>query len=168
MRSLTTCTLLALTAVAAPARAGVIVDTPWFRIRVGRPAPARVVVQTPWAAVAVGAAPAPRPVAVPEVPAVPAYEPGAPPPVPLPIPVERSPGRAPTLGEFAAAFRPKGGRYEVAVEHPATGRPVRVRFALPEGTPRRVSVARRGLDFDYGRKQVSIRFLRGGQVRVRD
>jgi hypothetical protein len=88
--------------------------------------------------------------------------------VPLPIPVDTRAKRAPTLSEFAATFQPKGGRYEIEIEHPLTGQPVKVSFALPEGAPRRVSVHRRELDFEYRGKEVSIRFLRGGEVRVRD
>jgi hypothetical protein len=167
MRTLARYSLLALAATAVPARAEVFVQTPWACIRVGRPAPTRVVVQTPWVTVGVSpSAPAAAPAAPPA--AEPVYVPGAPPPVPLPIPVDTAPAGAPTLSEFAATFRPKGGRFEVDVVHPATGRPVRVSFTLPEGTPRRVKVHRREVDFDYGGKQVSIRFLRGGEVRVRD
>jgi hypothetical protein len=98
-----------------------------------------------------------------------AYVPGAPPPVPLPIPVEApAPARVPTLSEFAATFQPKGGRFEVEIAHPTTGRPVRVRFTLPDGAPKRVKVHRHELDFDYPGRQVSIRFLRDGEVRVRE
>jgi hypothetical protein len=98
----------------------------------------------------------------------PTFVPGEPPPVPLPIAVEPAANRAPTLSEFAAAFNPKGGRYEVVIQHPATGQPVKVSFSLPDGTPRRVKVHRRDLEFDYRGKEVSIRFLRGGEVRVKD
>jgi hypothetical protein len=123
-------------------------------------------VQLPWVTVALGPQmPSSRPSAA--IPAAePAYVPGAPPPVPLPIPVV--PARPPTLSEFAASFQPKGGRYSVELEHPATGRPVQINFSLPEGTPKRVKVHRRELDFEYRGKQVSIRFLRDGEVRVRD
>ena len=160
--------LLILTVTAAPARAQVFVQTPWASVRVGPPGPSRVLVQTPWATIAVpvqlqGArSPAPPPSSEP------VYIPGAPPPVPVPVPVEAPATRVPTLGEFAASFQPKGGRYEVEIEHPATGRPVRVSFTLPDGAPRRVKVHRRELDFEYAGRQVSIRFLRDGEVRVRD
>jgi hypothetical protein len=100
----------------------------------------------------------------------PTFVPGEPPPVPLPIPVAvaAAENRVPTLSEFAATFNPKGGRYEVVIQHPATGQPVKISFSLPDGTPRRVKVHRRDLEFDYRGKEVSIRFLRGGEVRVKD
>jgi hypothetical protein len=166
---------------AAPARADVFVLIPWATIRVGPPSPGRVMVQTPWVTVGVGArtAVAQRAPTLPPPTPVPAsgelvYEPGAPPPVPLPIPVEATPAprplavRAPTLTEFAAVFKPAPGRYEVDIEHPMTGKPVRVSFTLPPGAPKRVIVHKRELEFDYRGKQVTIRFLRGGEVRVRD
>jgi hypothetical protein len=167
MRILTCAVLLSLTA-AAPAHAQVFVQTPWALIRVGPPAPTRVLVQTPWATVGV---PPPgttlQQAAVPPS-AGPVYVPGAPPAVPLPIPVEAAVSRAPTLDEFAATFKPRGGHYEIVIEHPMTGKPVRVSFTLPEGIPRRVNVHRRELDFEYRGKEVSLRFLRGGEVRVRE
>lgn len=156
------CGILFLAAT-APARAEVIVLTPWANVQVGPPAPTRVLVQTPWVTVRVGRA---APVMPPAAPVGPAFVPGEPPPVPLPIPVEVA--RPLTLNEFAATFKPKAGRYEVDLEHPVTHQPVKVAFALPEGTPRRVQLHRRELDFDYGRKQVSIRFLGNGEVRVRE
>ncbi len=173
MQKLASAALIALAATTVPARSQVVVQTPWFCLHVGPPAPTRVLVQTPWVTVGVNpGAHAARPAQAAPAPAEPTggflYEPGAPPPVPLPIAVETAPSRAPTLAEFAAKFQPKPGRYELAIEHPFTGRPVQVSFTLPDGTPRRVKVYRRGVDFDYGRQQVSIRFLRGGDVRVRE
>jgi len=51
---------------------------------------------------------------------------------------------------------------------PFTGAPVAVTLALPPGTP--AVKIRRGLrqrvQFQYGRKQIEIVFLRNGQVRV--
>jgi hypothetical protein len=168
MRKLTCCTLLTLVCAGASARAQVNVQTPWAGVQVGTPAPARVLVQTPWGVIAVN--PPPRAVvpAAPPAPGAPVYVPGEPPPVPLPIPVEPASGRVPTLSEFAATFTPKGGHYEVVVEHPITGKPVKFGFSLPDGTPRRVRVHRNELEFEYRGKEVSIRFLRGGEVRVRD
>jgi hypothetical protein len=166
MRKLTCCTLLALAGAAAPARAQINVQSPWAGVQVGPPG--RVLVQTPRGVIAVN--PPPR-AAVPVAPSAPGasvYVPGQPPPVPLPIPVEPATGRVPTLNEFAATFTPKGGHYEVVVEHPMTGKPVKVSFSLPDGTPRHVRVHRRELEFEYRGKDVSIRFLRGGEVRVRD
>jgi hypothetical protein len=168
MRKLTCFALLALAAAVLPARAQVLVQTPWACIRVGPPTPTRVVVQTPWVTVGVG--PSFQSVQQQAVPISfePRFTPGEPPPVPLPIPVETAPPRAPTLTAFAATFKPAAGRYEVVVEHPATGQPVKVGFSLPEGTPKRVKVHRRELDFEYQGKVVSIRFMRDGEVRVRD
>ena len=173
MRSATSCIFLTLIA-AAPARADVFVLLPTGAIRVGPPAPARVLVQTPWVTVGVGARgtavsrqaptlPPPDP-----APAEPAFVPGAPPPVPLPIPVEAPAIRAPTLNEFAATFKPAPGRFEVVLQHPMTGQPVKVSFTLPPGAPKRVKVHKRELEFEYRGKDVTIRFLRGGEVRVRD
>jgi hypothetical protein len=71
-----------------------------------------------------------------------------------------------TPTEFVTSFRPKPGTYEVELLHPGTGKPVKVAFTLPEGTPRKVRLKRRAIDFDYGRQTVSIRFLIGGRVRV--
>jgi hypothetical protein len=173
MRRVTSCILLTF-AAAAPARADVFVLLPIGSIRVGPPSPGRVLVQTPWVTVGVGARgpavarqaptlPPPAP-----APAEPAFIPGAPPPVPLPIPVEVPVARAPTLNEFAAAFKPAPGRFEVVLQHPMTGQPVKVSFSLPPGEPKRVKVHKRELEFQYRGKDVTIRFLRGGDVRVRD
>jgi hypothetical protein len=168
MRRLTCCVVLIL-AAATPVRAQVFVQTPWTNIQVGPPLPARILVQTPWVTVGVGPRRPPvQSTAMPPAEQPIAYVPGAPPPVPLPIPVEAVPAKAISLSEFAATFQPKGGHFEVALEHPATGRPVKVSFTLPDGQPKRVKVHRRDLEFDYGRKQVTIRFLRDGEVRVRD
>jgi hypothetical protein len=73
----------------------------------------------------------------------------------------------PTPAEFVASFVPAGGAYEVVLRHPFTGRPVAVRFTLPEGRPRKVRVSRLRIQFDYGRKRVTVRFFRDGTVRVR-
>jgi hypothetical protein len=73
----------------------------------------------------------------------------------------------PTLPVFAEAFHPQGGRHEVVLLHPATGRPVQVGFTLPDGAPRRVRVFRYRLAFDYGRQTVALVFRRDGSVHVR-
>lgn len=85
-------------------------------------------------------------------------------PAPRPLPA-LGVAPCPTHAEFAANFRPCAGRYEVLLLHPDTGRPVQVCFELPPGTPK-VRVERRELEFDYDRKEVEIRFLRNGTVRV--
>jgi hypothetical protein len=71
-----------------------------------------------------------------------------------------------TLAEFAAAFQPAPGNFEVQLIHPGTGQPVTVQFTLPRGTPRKVRVHRRELEFDYGREEVTIRFGILGRVKV--
>jgi hypothetical protein len=50
----------------------------------------------------------------------------------------------------------------VQLIHPLTGCPVDVCFTLPPGSPHRVRVQRRELEFDYGRQEVEIRFDRQG------
>jgi hypothetical protein len=163
--------LLAVTALAAPARAQVAIRVPFVDVQVGPAggvyvrAPG-VVVNVPPGPVIV---PAPRPVIVPLRPA-----PEAPPPIPgeervlVPPPPPPQPAvvRALTPDQFASSFRPKAGTYEVMLEHPFTGRPVNVRFTLPPGNPR-VIVRRLFVEFDYGRFSVIIRFFRDGTVAVR-
>src|SRR5262245_27841466 len=85
------------------------------------------------------------------------------PAVVLPAP---TPVRPPTHAEFARSFQPLPGRYEVVLLHPFTHCPVQVCFTLPPGCPKKVRVERRELEFDYGRREVEIRFYRDGGVRV--
>src|SRR5262245_768352 len=85
------------------------------------------------------------------------------PAVVLPAP---TPVRPPTHAEFARHFQPLPGRYEVVLLHPYTHCPVQVCFTLPPGCPKKVRVERRELEFDYGRREVEIRFYRDGGVRV--
>ncbi len=106
--------------------------------------------------------PAPPPVVV--VPAAPVVPAPVVPPAPLPPPP--APVRPPTIGEFAASFQPAPGTYQVTLLHPLTGCPVPVCFTLPPGCPCKVRVQRRELEFDYGRREVEIRFERHGGVRV--
>jgi hypothetical protein len=71
--------------------------------------------------------------------------------------------RAATLEEFSRSFQPKAGSYEVVLQNPLTLQPTPVRFTLPEGTPRRVLVHRRDIEFIYGPRQfVRIEFDRDG------
>ncbi len=132
-------------------------------------AAAQVVVRTPFVTVAVGGRPVlppPAPVVMPPQRVI--VEPGSPPLPELP-PVPAA--KAPTLGDFAAGFRPAptGGRYEVVVQHPCTCCPVKVCFCLPPGCPRRIRVSKTSLEVRYGLcKAVVVRFLPDGTVRVRD
>jgi hypothetical protein len=49
--------------------------------------------------------------------------------------------------------------------NPVTGTPAKVRFSLPEGSPRRVSVYRNELEYYYGPRQyVRIQFDRDGAI----
>ena len=110
---------------------------------------------------------------------------GAPPPpppplqplVPLPAPQPLPPindnappqpiqtAQAPTLDAFAKTFQAKAGSYEVALINPVTKQATNVRFALPEGTPRRVHVTRDSIEFIYGLRQwVRIEFDRDGAI----
>jgi hypothetical protein len=145
-------------ALAASARAQVVVATPWVTVQVQRGA--GVSVQTPWITVEVGGR-----MGIPGV---------APPSRPMPPVAPKSKGeaaavrRAPTVAEFATSFEPTAGPHEVELIHPGTGQPVKVAFTLPEGTPSKIRVRRRSLDFEYGRQDVSIRFLIGGRVQVRN
>jgi hypothetical protein len=164
MRSLPLLTSAALVVLAPAAQAQVLVQTPWVTVRV---CPTEVTVQSGPLAIRVPrcARAAPAPILAPQMP--PAQpEPGAPPPVPEEA-VEKA-VQAPTLAQFAGAFRPRGGRYETVLLHPATGQPVQVAFTLPDGPPRKVRVYRYRLAFDYGRRTVALVFRRDGSVHVRD
>ena len=68
-----------------------------------------------------------------------------------------------TPEQFTKSFQPKAGNYEVTMLNPVSNQATTVRFALPEGTPRRVNVSRNQIEFDYGPRQyVRIRFDREG------
>jgi hypothetical protein len=143
-------------------RADFTLCTPWVRVQVGA---GGVYVQAPGVTVNVPRAPAPVTSAAQPLPR--AIEPV--PEVPLPPPAPLSPeGIVPTPSEFARALIAQPGRHEAVVLHPATGRPVAVSFTLPPGTPRQVRVHRWRVVMDYGRRNVTIAFLRNGGVRVRD
>jgi hypothetical protein len=60
-------------------------------------------------------------------------------------------------GDFACAFKPQCGKYEVVFIHPVSCCPVCVCFDLPCGCPK-VHCGKRYLEFDYGRHSVVIRF----------
>jgi hypothetical protein len=84
---------------------------------------------------------------------------------PPPEPYAASP-KGLTLAEFAGSFQPAAGPHEAVLIHPVSKAPVKVRFTLPAGTPRKVRVHRRELVFDYGRQRVKVRFVADGNVRV--
>jgi hypothetical protein len=95
----------------------------------------------------------------------------APPPVivqPAPVVVQPAPVVAvPTITEFAATFKPTPGCHRVTVQHPVTCKPVEVCFTLPAGCGcPKVHAHRQSLCFDYGRTEVTARFLHGGRVEV--
>jgi hypothetical protein len=94
------------------------------------------------------------------VPAVPVDP--LPPPTPLPPAVVKPM----TVAQFAEAFQPKPGKYEVVLVHPKSGCPVKVCFELPPGCPRKVRWTKHVLEFDYGRDSVRIRFYHNGDVKV--
>lgn len=87
---------------------------------------------------------------------------GEPDPLAPPAP-RQAPGL--TLEQFGKSFQPKAGSYEVEIVNPVTRQPTKVRFTLPEGTPRRVHVGRRDVEFVYGPRQfVRIEFDRDGAL----
>ena len=148
--------LATLLAVTAASRADVNIRVPFVRVHVG---PGAVVVSPPVVGPIVVERPAPLPIIIGQ-------------PVDVPPVVLIQPriivNRVPTLDEFAASFKPAPGKYEVVILHPVTCEPVKVCFCLPEGCPKKVKVHNREIDFDYGRSEVSIRFIRDGRVRVTD
>lgn len=155
MRWLLASALIPLT-VAGGGRADVIISVPFVTIRVSGPGRAvRPVSEAPPAL-------EPPPGVLLEIgPPVPQVGQAAPTPVP-------STGRPPTLQEFAFSFRPCAGIHQVVFQHPFTGAPVAVTLALPPGVPA-VKIKRglrQRLQFQYGRKQIEIVFLRNGRVRV--
>ena len=111
-------------------------------------------------------------------------QPGSPPPVPVePMPVAPEqmryqpaplvpPGAGPVVvqamyhRDFAKAFTPMAGTHRVMLVHPYTCCPVEVCFTLPCGCPK-VKCSRNEIEFDYGKKEVEIRFYRCGDVKVK-
>jgi hypothetical protein len=74
-------------------------------------------------------------------------------------------GKAPTMAEFAKNFQAKAGSYEVIILSPVTKEPTPVRFMLPEGSPKRVNVGDRDIEFRYGPRQfVRIEFDKDGAI----
>jgi len=175
--------LTALLALTASARAQLTIQVPFVTVQTG---PGGVYVRAPFVTVQVprsvvvappqSPAPPPTPMPAPVDPA-PVQRIGDPIPVPLPkpgqtdfsvpVPLPGQPAARPmTHREFAATFRPAPGTYDVVLLHPVTNQPVQVSFTLPPGEAR-VRTWPRQLNFDYGgRRDVSIRFLADGRVRV--
>jgi hypothetical protein len=173
--------LLLAAALGPAARADFEIRVPFVHIRVGRP----TIIQAPFVRLVLPGrscmpAVAPRSAVV---------LPGDPPPVPtetVPVrrvppvqttptreaapPAAKAPAEVMTLKEFAASFKPSpsGGKYDVVIKHPTTGKPVTVSFTLPPGTPKRVTAGRLKLEFRYARGlPVVVRFFRNGNVVVR-
>ncbi len=171
-------TLATALALAGPAAADVYIRAPFVRVQVGD----GVHVRAPFVNVFVPSGPRVYFVAPPAPPG-PVFE--APPPEAVPDPTKKSPRVKPmpppqvdpddaapvpaqpeqvlTPEQFAKAFQPKAGNYEVTLLNPVTRGPTTVRFTLPQGAPRRVDVSRTQIEFDYGpRRYVRIRFDRDG------
>jgi hypothetical protein len=148
----------------APARADVLIRVPFVTVHVGSPGTGVIVNPPLTGPIIVNPPAAPpfvigQPIDVPPVGSAPRVIVQEPPPR---VVVQR----APTLDEFARSFQPAPGKYEVVIQHPVTCEPVKVCFTLPEGCPKKVHVRPREIDFDYGKTDVSIRFIRDGRVRV--
>jgi hypothetical protein len=95
---------------------------------------------------------------------------GTPVPLELPAPLVPVPAPTPVIKpiahpDFAAAFKPAAGTYEVLFVHPGSKCAVPVCFTLPPGCPQ-VKVYKRELVFDYGKHEVEIRFKLFGKVAV--
>ena len=76
-----------------------------------------------------------------------------------------TPAKPLTMQEFAKSFQPKAGSYEITILSPVTKEPTPVRFTLPEGTPKRINVNGRSIEFQYGPRQfVRIEFDRDGAL----
>jgi hypothetical protein len=87
------------------------------------------------------------------------------PPPPPPPPAPATGAQAMTLDQFSKQFQPKAGTYDLDLLNPVTGQPTRVKFTLPEGTPKRVIVRNREIEFFYGIKHfVRIEFDREGAI----
>jgi hypothetical protein len=163
--------LLGLALTAPVSRAEVVIQAPFITVAFGRPG--KVFLNLDLRGIPLGRKMPPPPVVVPPGPVAP-----VPPPtdeLPPPRPVEPSvappppPPPAPaafTVAEFAAGFKPCAGTHQVVLIHPLTGQPVPVQFTLPPGIPKKVRVERRELEFDYGKREVEIRFYRNGSVKV--
>ena len=137
------------------ARADVFVRAPFVTVHVGPPGVYVGVFGRPVAVVANSPAPMRKKTTKRQIETLPA---------PRPVPEVEEP--VPTLAEFVESFRPSRGEHDVMVVHPVTKKPVNVSFKLPAGKPKQVRIQGRELGFDYGNREVAIRFLRDGRVRV--
>jgi hypothetical protein len=173
--------LLGIVAV-PPCRADFELHVPCVSVRIGQPTVIRVpfvTITLPGTRVCrrVVCRPAPLP-----PPPQAAVLPGEPPPVPAEsVPVRQVPSvpadvpppptaasQAMTVKDFASTFKPQpqGGQYEVVLKHTFTGKPVKVSFTLPPGSPKRIVAGKLRLEFRYPRgKPVVVRFYRDGSVR---
>lgn len=159
--------LLSLTALVAwtsSSQAQIVsIRTPVVSVRVGPPTIPGVVVVVPGQPVV--------PVQVVQEPLPPPTRIGPPPRVMPPADFVPAPTpqvvvlRAMTHYEFAACFKPTPGCHEALLIHPGSGCPMLIRFTLPPGCPR-VCVSRRELTFDYGCREIEIRFKLFGKVAV--
>ncbi len=165
-----------VTGLSASAYADIVIDVPFFSLRIGprwrfQPVvpPAPVVERPVRPSESVPDKPGTPP--VPEGSEEPlVVPPGTPqqvlPPPRIEGPVVPGPARPPTHAEFGRALEPREGLYEVVLTHPHTGHPVVVRFQLPPGYPKKVRIERNELEFDYGKFEVEIRFHKDGRVTV--
>jgi hypothetical protein len=84
-------------------------------------------------------------------------------------PMETAPSPTPvkplTLEEFCASFKPVPGTYEVLFLHPVSKKPVTVTFTLPPGCLK-VRCEKREIEFDYGDREIRLRFRLFGKVAV--
>ena len=151
-----------LAGFAAPSRAGFFLRVPFVTVRIDRGVfvgAGPVQVQVPGHPATVPTGPSGVIVSEPS-PALPADQ--LPRPTPLPGPVVKPM----TVEQFAEAFKPQPGKYEVVLVHPKSGCPVKVCFELPPGCPSKVRWTKHVLEFDYGRASVRIRFYHNGDVKV--
>lgn len=91
--------------------------------------------------------------------------PGQPPVYVQSAPVVIVPAAPMTLAEFARVFQPIPGTHRVCLIHPKTCQPVDVCFTLPCGCPK-IRASKHRLEFDYGKREVEIRFRHNGKVDV--
>jgi hypothetical protein len=147
-------------AVAADAQAQVFVRAPFVRVQVGPGVWVRapfVNLFLPSAAPIYAYPPAYVVPAAPGVESIP--QPGladATPPAPSAKLAVPAPLQGMSLDQFAKTFQAKGGSFEADLINPVTNQPTKVRFTLPDGTPRSINVRRNEIEFRYG----LLRFVR--------
>jgi hypothetical protein len=108
--------------------------------------------------------PQPRVIPKPPLPNVP-VDPNATSPSPAPDLTPPAPAqapKAPTIAEFAKAFKPKAGNYEITLTNPVSRQAEAVKFSLP-GEPQQVRTSANSIEFVYGpRRFVRIEFDQDG------